>query len=46
MLKMAEPEADTVDVDEADETVCDLVVAGCQPAAVLQFVEAALDHVA
>lgn len=43
---MAEPEPDAGDVDEAEETVCGFVVAGCQAATVLEFVEAAFVHVA
>lgn len=43
---MAEPEPDAGDVYEAEETVCSFVVTGCQATAVLQLVEAALDHVA
>ena len=43
---MADPEPDADDVYEAEETVCGLVVTGCQATAVLQLVEAALDHVA
>ncbi len=42
---MAKPEPDTGDVDEAEETVCGFVVAGCQAATVLEFVEAPFDHV-
>lgn len=43
---MAEPEPDAGDIDEAEETVCGFVVTGRQPAAVLQFVETTLDHIA
>lgn len=43
---MAEPEHDAGVVYEGEETVCGFVVAGCQPAAAFEFVEAALDHVA
>jgi len=43
---MAEPKPDAGDVDEAEEAFGGFVVAGCQPTAVFQLVEAALDHVA
>lgn len=41
---MAEPKPDASEVGEAEETVRGFVVAGCQPAAVFQLVEAALNH--
>ena len=43
---MAEPKPDAGDVDEAEEAFGGFVVAGCQPTAVFQLVEAAPDHVA
>ena len=43
---MADPYPDAGYVDEAEEAVCGFVVAGCQPTAVFQLVEAALDHIA
>lgn len=43
---MAEPEADRCDVDEAEEAFGGLVVAGCDAAGILQFVEAPLHEVA
>ena len=42
---MAEPEADRCDVDEAQEAFGCLVVAGGDPAGVLQLVEAPLNEV-
>ncbi len=43
---MAEPEADRCNVDEAQEALGGLVVAGCDASGVLEFVEAPLDKVA
>lgn len=43
---MADPEADRCNVDEAEETLNGLVVAGCNASRVLKFVAASLDQIA
>ena len=43
---MTEPKTDRRDVDEAQETLCGLVIAGSDTAGVFQLVETLLDHVA
>ena len=42
---MAEPEADRRDVDEAQEALCGLVIAGGDTTGILELVEAPLDQV-
>lgn len=41
---MPEPEADRRDVDEAQEALCGLVIAGSDTTGILELVETQLDH--